>query len=168
MKEITGSKNVSSIFVMVVFCIFAASMLTALILSAGIYKSMTDISRDRQNERTIFSYISTKVKSSDEAGMIHVGDFDGVSAIFFDEIIDDTLYRTAIYLYDGWVRELLSNPEAGLTPQDGMRLMELDDLSFHYLGSSKRLIIVGTGNQGLVLYPRAQEPYISDIHTKVS
>jgi len=157
MNETSKNRRVDTIFVMIIFCIFAISVLIVLVLAAGSYQKMTDISRDRQDERTILSYISTKVKSSDDAGMIHIGEFNGIPALFFDEIIGDTLFRTAIYSYDGWVRELFSNPEAGLTPQDGMRLAELDDLIFEYLSiEANRLIVVKTEDQDLLLYPRSQ------------
>ncbi|MCL2627779.1 MAG: DUF4860 domain-containing protein [Oscillospiraceae bacterium] len=154
MKNSSKSKHIDTIFVMVVFCIFAVSVLIVLTLSAGIYQRMTDISRDRDDERTILSYIWTKTKSADDAGMIHIGDFNGVSALFYDEIINDTLYRTAIYVYDGWVRELFSNPAAGLAPQDGARLIKLDNLSFEV--QKNGIIVAQTENLSLMLFPRAR------------
>jgi len=152
MKDTIKSRRFDTIFVMAVFCVFAISVLIVLTLSAGVYQRMTDISRDGHDERTILSYIWTKVKSGDDAGMVHVGDFDGVPALFYDEIIGDTLFRTAIYSYDGWVRELFSNPSLGLTPGDGMQLIRLDDLSFSSLDNG--IIVISTGNQNLMLYPR--------------
>ena len=153
MNENTEKKRVDTIFVMVVFCIFAISVLLVLVLSAGVYQRMTDISRDRYDERTILSYISTKAKSADEAGKIYIGDFDGIEALFFDEIIGGTLFRTAIYSYDGWARELLYNPEAGLKPSDGMQLMRLDDLSFTSIENG--IIMVKTGDQSLLISLRS-------------
>jgi len=162
MKNTVKTGRTDTLFVMIVFCVFAVSVLTVLILSAGIYRNMTDISRDREDERTILSYIWTKAKSGDDAGMIHVGKFDGISALFYDEIIGDTLYRTAIYLYDGWVMELFSNPESGLTPQDGMRLMRLDDLWFGLNGNDT--IAVHAGDQVLFLHTRSYQ----NLHREVS
>jgi len=137
---------------MIIFCVFAVSVLIVLILAASSYQRMTDISRDGQDERTILSYIWTKVKSGDDAGMIHVGEFDGIPALFYDEMIGDTLFRTAIYSYNGWVRELFSNPEFGLSPNDGMQLIELDNLSFDILDNG--IIVIKAGDQSLMLYPR--------------
>jgi len=154
MKETSKNRRVDTIFVMIIFCIFAISVLIVLVLAASSYQRMTDISRDRQDERTILSYIWTKVKSGDDAGMIHIGDFNGNPALFFDEIIGDTLFRTAIYSYNGWVRELFSNPEMGLSPDDGTQLIKLDNLSFDVLDNG--VIVIKTGDQRLMVYPRSQ------------
>jgi len=153
MKETTKNRRVDTLFVMIIFCVFAISVLIVLVLAASSYQRMTDISRDRQDERTILSYIWTKVKSADDAAMIHIGEFDGIPALFYDEIIGDTLFRTAIYSHNGWVRELFSNPEIGLSPDDGMQIIKLDNLTFST--NDNAMIVVNAGDQTLMLYPRA-------------
>ena len=54
MKRVRGHK-IDTIFVLLIFCIFAVSVLMVLMLGANTYKNMTEISRDGQDERTVLS-----------------------------------------------------------------------------------------------------------------
>lgn len=148
-------RRIDTVFVLVVFCVFAASVLVVLILGAGIYQSMNDISQQERDERTALAFIWTKVKNNDNAGVLSVGEFEGISALFYDEIIGERVFRTAIYLYDGWVTELFADPLLGLSPSDGVHIMELDDLSFDELDYG--LIRVSAGARSLLLSPRGTE-----------
>jgi len=152
MRETFRKRRIDTIFVLVVFCVFAVSVLMVLILGAGIYQSMSEISREDQDERTIFAYIWTKVKNNDNAGMISVGELDGHSALFYDEVIGDRVFRTAVYLHDGWVNELFSDSAFEQSPESGVRIMQLDDLTFSELDYG--LILVSSGTRSLVLSPR--------------
>lgn len=155
MKAVKERLRIDTIFVLVIFCIFALSVLTVLMLSADIYRSMTDISRDRQDERTILSYIGTRVRAADEVGMIYVGDFDGINALFFDEVIGDTLFRTAIYHYNGWAKELFSNPDVSLPPSAGTQLMIIDDLYFREMAPG--IIVATSAGVKLMISPRTTQ-----------
>jgi len=152
MKETFRKRRIDTIFVMVVFCVFAISVLMVLMLGASIYRNVTEVSRESQCERTAFAYIWSKVKNNDNADTIFVGEFDGHSALFFYERIGDRLFRTAIYHHDGWVTELFADPELGLGPDAGVRIMRLDDLSFDELEFG--LIRVISGSRSLLLSSR--------------
>ena len=155
MKAVRGQR-IDTIFVLIIFCIFAVSVLMVLMFGASIYQNMTEISREDHDERTVLSYIRTKVRTSDE-GNLYVGEFQGLPALCYDEEIGEVLYHTFIYHYNGCVYELFSEADLDFYPEDGTKIMELDDLSFEALDN--RLIKVSAGTKQLLLFPRSTADY---------
>ena len=161
MNRIKRGRSIDTIFVLIVFSIFAISVLMVLMLGASIYRNINEVSRENEAEQTALSYIWTKVKSFDNAGSISVGDFAGSSALFLDEKVGETLFRTTIYSHNGWLMELYS--EAGLTfsPSDGDRIVQVEDLSFRAVENQQvelnnnTLIKVTVENKMLLLSPRS-------------
>ena len=158
MIKTTRNTRIDTIFVLIIFCVFAISVLMVLMLGANIYKNMTDISHEGYDDRTGLSYIWTKVKNNDENGMISIGDFNGLPALCFDEVINDdtygpTTYRTMVYFYDGWVYELFSETDLDFLPQDGEQVIKIDTLSFEALDHG--LIKVSSGASNLLISPRS-------------
>jgi len=130
---------------------------------ANIYQHMTEISREEHEERTILSYIRTKVRNNDNAGMVYVGEFHGIPALYYDESFEGIEYTTIVYHYDGWVLELFSEVGLDFSPRDGVPIMELNDLMFEEL--EHNLIKVSSGTKSLLIYPRGNPaeswPYTS-------
>ena len=105
MVKSTGKNKIETVFVLVIFSVFALSVLMVLMLGASVYKNMTEISRAGQDERTVLSFIWTKVKNGDKAGNVYVGEFCGLPALCFDEDYSGVTYRTVIYYIETcWVR----------------------------------------------------------------
>jgi hypothetical protein len=155
----TGESKVDTVFVLVIFSVFALSVLLVLTLGARVYKNMTDITSENQKERTLLSYIWTKVKNGDKSESISVGEFSGLTALCFDEEFSGTPYRTAIYQYNGWLyelfceTELLADKTAGFLPEDGVQVMEIGELKFENVEHG--MIKVTAGGLSLLLYPRS-------------
>ena len=97
MNRALRGKRIDTIFVLIIFCVFAMSVLMVLMLGAGIYNDIIDMANDGDESRTALSYIWTKVKNNDSIDVIHVGDFQGSSALFLDEVYGDSRYSTSIY-----------------------------------------------------------------------
>jgi len=153
MKKLSRGRNIDTIFVLIVFSIFAISVLMVLMLGASVYRNINDISHEGQSEHTALSYIWTKTKNFDDAGSLQVGDFHGVPALFIDEWIGDYHFRTAIYHYDGWLCELFSEAELEFSPEDGVRVIRVDGMHFESAGNG--LIRAATGSKSLFISPRS-------------
>jgi len=123
-----------------------------LMFGANIYQHMNEISREEHEERTILSYIRTKVRNNDEAGVVYVGEFHGIPALYYEESNEGTDYTTVVYHYDGWVMELFSEVGLDFYPQDGVPIMELNELMFEEL--EHNLIRVSSGTKNLLIFPR--------------
>ena len=154
MNKLTRPRRADTVFVLLIFCLFAMSVLITLMLGAGVYKHMTDISGEGYDERTCLSYIWTKIKNSDQIGKISVGDFDGTPALRLSEVYGDTTYETRIYLYDGWVYELFCEESLDAHPSDGVPIIKTDSLSFEQLDDG--LIRASAGSGNVLLYPRSK------------
>ena len=152
MNRAIRGRNIDTVFVLIVFSIFALSVLMVLMLGASVYRNINDISLDGQVEQTTLSYIWTRTKNFDDADSLRVGEFGGVSALFIDEMIGDTEYTTAIYGHDGWLLELFSEVGLNLSPQDGIQVTRIGSLHFEEAGHG--LIRVTADNKILYLSPR--------------
>jgi len=152
MKKFSSGQRIDTVFVLIIFCIFAVSVLMVLMLGAGIYQNMTDISREEQDERTALSYIRTKIRNNDIHGRIVIDEFGGLPALVYDEHFYDRHFRTSIYHYDGWIREMFADAELEFYPGDGHLVMPLDNITFEELDNG--LFLITSGTRRLILSPR--------------
>jgi hypothetical protein len=155
MKKSIKGRRIDTIFVLIVFGIFAFSVLMVLMLGAGIYRSMNEISQEGQNERLVLSYVRTKVKNYDGADRIHIGHFHGIPALTIDERIGDEVYQTLIYHYDGWLYELYSETPQFFAPEEGMKILEIDNLVYSE-EQQGGFIRITTGDLYIILSPRGR------------
>jgi len=146
-------QRIDTVFVLIVFCVFAVSVLMVLMLGANTYGHITEMSREEQAERTVISYIWTKVRNGDEAGGVSVGEFNGLPALRIDEEYSGIRYRTVIYHYNGWVYELFSEEGLDFFPEDGTRIIAAADLGFVELDYG--LIRASAGTRSLLISPRS-------------
>jgi len=153
MTKTVQNQKIDTVFVLIVFCVFAVSVLMVLMLGANTYKSITEMSREGQDDSTVLSYIWSKVKNGDTAGNVYVSDFHGQPALCIDEQYGQTLYQTVVYYYNGWVYELFSEPWLNLPPEGGAQIIRADDLSFETLNHG--LIKISSGPKSLLISPRA-------------
>ena len=145
-------QKIDTIFVLMIFCVFAISMLMVLMLGASIYKNMTEISRDGYDERTTLSYFWTKIKNGDEDGMVYISDFQGLPALCLAEVYGDTRYLTMIYRYGDRVYELFTEEGVQLDPEDGTPVIDAGDLEIKEHGGG--LFSITVGGKSVFLYPR--------------
>jgi len=153
MKTIKN-RNIDTVFVLIVFGIFAFSVLMVLMLGAGVYRNINEISRSKQDEHTVASYVWTKIKNFDSKDSITVGSFGDSSALFIAEEIGNVQYQTIIYKYDGWLHELFSEKALEFSPQNGRRIVQIDEMEFSYADNG--LIEITTGDKKLLILPRAR------------
>ncbi|MCL2425905.1 MAG: DUF4860 domain-containing protein [Oscillospiraceae bacterium] len=146
-------RSIDTVFVLIVFSVFAISVLMVLMLGASIYRNINEISTERQNEHTALAYIWTKTRNFDQADGMSVGDFNGVSALLIDENINGTHFRTIIYNYDGWLLELFSDASLEFSLNDGVPVVPADGL--HFDAIEHGLIQVTIGDMSLYLSPRS-------------
>ena len=154
MKKAVGGRKADTVLVLILFSVFAISVLFVIMLSASIYRNMTEITRDSQEERTVLSYIWSKVKNHDEAGNVYVGEFGGLTALCFDKEYGGTMFQTAIYHHDGWVCELFYEKGVRLYPEDGIQIVKIDELTFEEIDYG--LIRASAGARSLLISPRGE------------
>lgn len=136
MSRSKNNHTIDVVFVLAIACMFAASILMALMLGINIYSNIQNTSNAEFNERVCLSYVSAKIHRNDSLGEVRTDDFKGISALFLDKEVDGEYYTTVIYAYDGWLRELLTDkesltdPDSWQTPDSGLPVLEVDHVSF--------------------------------------
>jgi len=148
-----SANKVDSVFVLMVFCVFALSVFLVLMLSGGTYANMVDLSTEGQNERIALSYIRTKVRNADSTGGISVREFSANQALALEEVFGETVFVTYIYLFDGWLHELFHEEGLVFGPEDGRAIIRADSLNFELMDSG--LIRVSTQYASLLIFPRS-------------
>ena len=93
-----------SVFVLGVFTLFVAAILTLVLFGSSIYQHTHRIIAAEYGDRLALSYIWSKVRNFDEVGRIYVGDFAGLEALVFETTYNGRLFTTHVYLYEGGVR----------------------------------------------------------------
>jgi hypothetical protein len=122
--------TVDAVFALILFCAFALSMLMVLMTGAGAYKNIRDAVRNHYSEDTCVSYIAMKLRHYDGAdNSVTLGDVGGVPALLLSETMDGDEYVTAIYFYDGYVRELFAEAGYDQRPEDGFEIVEASSLT---------------------------------------
>lgn len=152
MKNRWIKHEMDSVFVLLLFTLFAGCVLMVLLLGASSYERVVVRDGQAYDARTGVQYISAKVRHSDESGCVQTGSFSDRTDMEADEIPTLYLklspvgepYYTKIYYYDGYIRELLCPEQIALDPEDGQELLAATSFSVWQEGS---LIYVTIGDE---------------------
>ena len=98
--------TIQFLFPIIVFFVFAISAVTVLLLASNSYAGTAESSAISHNARTTLSYVTEKIHQSDEVGAVYVQELDDMDVLVLDQEIDEQLYHTFIYPYDGSLHEL--------------------------------------------------------------
>ena len=125
--ELNGERKhmVDILFVLTLFFVFALSALTLVVLGANVYRSTVDHMDESFTDRTSYAYVTQKLRQNDEAGALSLAEFGGCDACVFTQEINNTIYKTYIYEYDGYLCELLARADMEMEPGAGTRILEL-------------------------------------------
>ena len=151
--KVTKKTGVSNAAVLILLCVFIIMVFTVLVMSIGAYQKITNASAEGYEERLCLSYIRTKIKHGDEAGMVHIGEFHGLPALFIDAEYGGELHRTAIYNYDGRLYELFFEAGREFHPRDGLPVVKNNELQFRRLENN--MLEISAGNYNIVISLRA-------------
>ena len=145
-----------AVFALVLFCAFALSMLLVLMTGATSYQDIRDAVENHNSENMCVSYIATKVRHSDVADGVSIGEIGGTPAIVLSLEAGGLYYDTYVYLHDGYVRELPFIERGDeFSPKDGLNVMAVKDLEFE-LTEDGLLHVLCTGTGG-----RSAETFLS-------
>lgn len=113
-----GSGTAAAFLGLALFCLFAGGILLVLMSGARVFKSESAEIERRYEERTVAQYIVTKLRSGDGARLEPFG--DGTAIVVADAEAGCESY---IYIYNGSLCELYAESGAGLSPEDGEKLV---------------------------------------------
>lgn len=143
MTNIKRKHQIDGLLVLLLFSVFAISILSVLLTGADAYKRLADRDNAAYDRRTAEQYVATKVRQA--AGEVTVVSFDGVPAIQLAEEVDGETYTTRVYWFDGYIRELFSSAEDDLLPEDGEQVFPADAMTVELNGELLRIRITDDG-----------------------
>lgn len=123
MRRFKSKHYMDGLLILLLFGVFAVSVLSVLLSGAGVYRRLTerdDLSYDR---RTAVQYVATRVRQADRQGAVSVRTFEGCPALILSEEIEGEVYETRIYHYDGYIRELFVSADGAFLPEDGEKVL---------------------------------------------
>lgn len=117
------------LFVILLFCVFTLSSIFLILIGANIYQKTTNDMNHNFNFRTSFAYVTEKIRQHDTADTLSYTTLDDTDILVLSESIDEKDYSTYIYVYDGWLLELLSEKDIPFNPQAGQKILKATSLS---------------------------------------
>ena len=127
MKRQGTKRHMDGLLMLLLFGVFAVCVLIVLLTGARAYRGLTDRDRAAFDRRTCAQYIATKVRQGDAAGAVSVEPFGEATALRLAD--SEAGCVTRLYCHDGWLMELYTLEDSGLSPEDGARIMPLAGLS---------------------------------------
>lgn len=123
------SKSAGTIAALTLACVFGMTLLLSLATGAGIYRRVADRVEHSARQRVGLTYITAKIHAYDTRDGVRIGRFGDVDAVFLSEELDGVVYETALYVHDGWMKELLYEKGWNMSPADGMAITEAQSLT---------------------------------------
>lgn len=119
---------VDTVFVTVLFCVFALCSFFLILIGAKVYRSSADSMDQAYETRTALTYVSTKLRHGDAAGAIQLYPLEnGQSALRLALDADGETYYTYLYFYEGELCEALLSESQPFDPKLGEAIVALRD-----------------------------------------
>lgn len=151
------NSSVNSLMSLLLFALFALSMLLCVLFCANRYADLTEKEDAAYEMRTASMFFSTKVRQGDFDKSISVETFDGCTALVLSEEIENERYVSLIYCHDGYLKEIFAFDGIELSVDDGEKLFELDEVSFAIEGDALKIGYKSKNEQGkLILALRSE------------
>lgn len=125
MGEQIRKSDMSGVLVLLVFAVFMVSVLFVLLTGADVVQELTQRDQDSFDRRTAAQYVATRVRQADSSGMVSVREFGDGTALVLSEEIDETIYETIVYCYDGYLRELFMEEGLSMDPEFGEKILPM-------------------------------------------
>lgn len=151
MKLDRRHKGISSLAALLMLLVFAVALLAVLLGGANVYDHLTARDSESYDSRTCVQYLTTKVRQSENATAVSLSQFGDGDCLTITEHINGTAFTTQVYCHDGWLMELFTVKDAGLTPESGSKILKAQGLTLTQEGSLLHMDLVdGNGTPSSV------------------
>ena len=136
MKHKTSLFSSQTLAVLLVGAVFALCLMLVLLTGAEGYASLVRRGEEGYRQRTVAQYITTRVRQAPNGGSVTVGQFHGAPALEVREELEGDWYLTRVYCHEGYLRELFTPEGGNFSPEDGEKLLPLEEITFVETGSA--------------------------------
>ena len=137
----TGSRRIDSIFVMILFFLFALTAFVLVMIGVRQYQSTADSMNYNYEVRTATSYLREKVRQNDSHAAISIDNIEDTDVLALKSEVNGIVYYTYIYYYDGYLRELYVQDGSSYSLSTGQQIIELLEMTINILLFSALLIV---------------------------
>ncbi|MBR3770618.1 MAG: DUF4860 domain-containing protein [Lachnospiraceae bacterium] len=138
----TNHHTIDTISILLPLALFAITSFLIIAIGAGHYHSITSHRTENEKNRTVFSYLWEKFNQNDVMGSVFTADLNGISAVAMTQNVNEQIYTTYLYVYDGYLRETTVSKNTLFTPESGITITELSALEIEYCSNNLFRIIV--------------------------
>ncbi len=136
MEEKQQRHIIDILFVLALLGIFALSAIFLISIGADIYGKTMNNMESNFDTRTALAYLTEKVRQSDLENQISIGELDGHQAVIITSGEGDTGYRTYLYEYEGYLKELMARQDVTLGPSAGQNILAISDFELTPVGNN--------------------------------
>lgn len=120
---------VDMLFPIALFFVLAVSSLFMVIPAANVYRKSVFREECNYESRTCLSYVTEKIRRSDEKGGVEAGTFDGCPCLILRQTFGERPYVTYLYSYEGKLCELFIQEGIPMHAADGQKILEVHDFN---------------------------------------
>ena len=119
-----NSRAIDTFFILALLALFAITSFFVIIIGARQYHSIADRMTQNYETRTASSYLIEKFNQTDVAGSVSITEIEGIPAIALAQNVNNQMYTTYIYAYDGYLRETTVSEGSTITLAYGQKIIE--------------------------------------------
>ena len=147
MKGHMTGRSISALAALMVFCVFAAGIVAALLGGAGVYQRLTARDAAAYDRRTCAQVVAAKVRQAPGPESVSLVRFGADDALVITQEIEGRAYCTRLYCHDGWLMELFAPADEVFAPEDGEKLLQADALKLDLEGGLLRATVTDSGGR---------------------
>ena len=128
MRRFQSKPDRSALLILLLFGVFAVSVLGVLLSGAGVYRQLIWRDGHAYERRSAAQYVTMRLRQSE--GDVIVAPFGDGQALELWEKIGEEDYVTRVYCSGGHLRELFSRAETEVLPEDGETVLPAEEMAF--------------------------------------
>lgn len=125
--------KLDSLFILLIFGMFAVVSLLLVALGAGMYQRVVDQLNTNNEVRSSLAYIANKVRTNDQENTFVLEENGGVQTLCLRT--PESGFVDYIYFYDGYLRELPTFDDVEFAPEFGDVIVSVQDFEMEKTGS---------------------------------
>lgn len=141
------NQTVQFLFTMLLFLILTICAVVTVTFGTRVYRNIDSRMNENFSSTTSLSYISNKIKQSDERNAISVETIQNTKVLKIEQEIEGNKYVTRIYYFKGKLKELFCSNDYIFDLEDGLDIMDSEGINFR-LYKEKLLIVETAGENG--------------------
>ena len=120
--------NLGGVLVLLIFAVFAVSILLILLNGADIVQKISERDGASFERRTAAQYLTMRVRQADEANSVSVRTDNGKNVLVLAEEIERYTYETMVYCHEGYLCEMFCEQGLAQEYEFGEKILPLEEL----------------------------------------